>query len=59
MKQNRIKVVKNCSQFITYLNDTLKLSDPVQRMLASELIDKKVVDYKGITFFYDPYNLLD
>lgn len=59
MEQNRIKIVKNCSQFITYLNDTLKLPDPVQRMLASKLIEKKVVEYKGTTFFYDPYNLLD
>lgn len=57
--KNQIKVVKNCSEFITYLNDTLKLSDAVQRMLSAELIQKKVVDYKGITFFYDPYNLLD
>lgn len=59
MKQNRIKVVKNCSQFITYLNDILKLSDPIQRMLSNKLIENKIVEYKGITFFYDPYNLLD
>ena len=59
MKQNRIKVIKNCSQFIAYLNDTLKLPDPVQRMLSNKLIENKVVDYKGTTFFYDPYNLLD
>lgn len=59
MKQNKIKVVKNCSQFITYLNDILKLSDPVQRMLSNKLIENKIVEYKGITFFYDPYNLLD
>lgn len=59
MKQNKIKVVKNCSQFITYLNNILKLSDPVQRMLSNKLIENKIVEYKGITFFYDPYNLLD
>lgn len=54
-----IKVIKNCSQLISYLNDTLKLSDREQRDIAAELIEKKVFTYKNIHFFYDPFDLLD